>query len=300
MAPAQGHHHLRCDRRDPHAVRCRPICRSRREEIADAAIGPPRPAPPSCICTRATPKTGRPDQTPEAFARFPAAYQAAHRLRRSTSRPAAPLHDDRGAGAPGGDLQARGRLAQHGLDEFRPVPDARAASRTSSTTGSRRISRTRATSSSATPSRTSNSSSQLARQRHALRVRVLRHRPSLQPAPTSSTAASSSRRCSSRPCSASWAASARIPRTSLHMKRTADRLFGDQYRWSVLGAGRKPVADRRDGRRDGRQCPRRARGLACGPVRASSPSERRASDAARQIIEGLGLESRPRTRRARS
>ncbi len=22
------------------------------------------------------------------------------------------------------------------------------------------------------------------------------------------------------------------------MKRTADRLFGDQYRWSVLGAGR--------------------------------------------------------------
>jgi uncharacterized protein (DUF849 family) len=30
----------------------------------------------------------------------------------------------------------------------------------------------------------------------------------------------------------------------LHMKRTADRLFGDNYRWSVLGAGRAqmPVA----------------------------------------------------------
>jgi uncharacterized protein (DUF849 family) len=30
----------------------------------------------------------------------------------------------------------------------------------------------------------------------------------------------------------------------LHMKRTADRLFGDQYRWSVLGAGRNqlPIA----------------------------------------------------------
>ena len=28
------------------------------------------------------------------------------------------------------------------------------------------------------------------------------------------------------------------------MKRTADRLFGDQYRWSVLGAGRNqlPIA----------------------------------------------------------
>ena len=23
----------------------------------------------------------------------------------------------------------------------------------------------------------------------------------------------------------------------MHMKRTADRLFGDHYRWSVLGAG---------------------------------------------------------------
>jgi uncharacterized protein (DUF849 family) len=28
------------------------------------------------------------------------------------------------------------------------------------------------------------------------------------------------------------------PEDILHMKRTADRLFGDQYRWSVLGAGR--------------------------------------------------------------
>jgi uncharacterized protein (DUF849 family) len=30
----------------------------------------------------------------------------------------------------------------------------------------------------------------------------------------------------------------------MHMKRTADRLFGDNYRWSVLGAGRAqmPVA----------------------------------------------------------
>jgi len=28
------------------------------------------------------------------------------------------------------------------------------------------------------------------------------------------------------------------PEDVLHMKRTADRLFGDQYRWSVLGAGR--------------------------------------------------------------
>jgi uncharacterized protein (DUF849 family) len=32
------------------------------------------------------------------------------------------------------------------------------------------------------------------------------------------------------------------PEDVLHMKRTADRLFGDQYRWSVLGAGRNQLA----------------------------------------------------------
>ncbi|MEH6445306.1 MAG: 3-keto-5-aminohexanoate cleavage protein [Oceanospirillaceae bacterium] len=32
------------------------------------------------------------------------------------------------------------------------------------------------------------------------------------------------------------------PDDVLHMKRTADRLFGDQYRWSVLGAGSKQMS----------------------------------------------------------
>ena len=32
------------------------------------------------------------------------------------------------------------------------------------------------------------------------------------------------------------------PEDVLHMKRTADRLFGDQYKWSVLGAGRNQLA----------------------------------------------------------
>jgi uncharacterized protein (DUF849 family) len=31
------------------------------------------------------------------------------------------------------------------------------------------------------------------------------------------------------------------PDDVMHMKRTADRLFGDQYRWSVLGAGRNQM-----------------------------------------------------------
>jgi uncharacterized protein (DUF849 family) len=45
----------------------------------------------------------------------------------------------------------------------------------------------------------------------------------------------------------------------MHMKRTADRLFGDDYVWSVLGTGRNqlPIADAVRGF-DGRQPARRA------------------------------------------
>ena len=32
------------------------------------------------------------------------------------------------------------------------------------------------------------------------------------------------------------------PEDVMHMKRTADRLFGEQYKWSVLGAGRNQLA----------------------------------------------------------
>jgi len=78
------------------------------------------------------------------------------------------------------------------------------------------------------------------------------------------------------------------PEDVLHMKRTADRLFGDRYRWSVLGAGRSqlPIAAQaaamggnvRVGLEDS---------LWSGPGRlAESNAEQVRS--ARQIIEGLG------------
>lgn len=80
------------------------------------------------------------------------------------------------------------------------------------------------------------------------------------------------------------------PDEVLHMKRTADRLFGDAYRWSVLGAGRN-------------QLPIAAMAAAMGGnVRVGledslwiGPGELARSNAdqvhkARQIIEGLGLE----------
>ncbi|MBC6417187.1 MAG: 3-keto-5-aminohexanoate cleavage protein, partial [Rhodospirillales bacterium] len=34
------------------------------------------------------------------------------------------------------------------------------------------------------------------------------------------------------------------PKNVIHMKRAADRLFGDDYRWSVLGAGRNQTPRR--------------------------------------------------------
>lgn len=80
------------------------------------------------------------------------------------------------------------------------------------------------------------------------------------------------------------------PEDVIHMKRTADRLFGDQYRWSVLGAGASQL---------------RIAALAAsmgGNVRVgledslwAGPGKLARSNAeqvrlARQILEGLGLE----------
>jgi uncharacterized protein (DUF849 family) len=80
------------------------------------------------------------------------------------------------------------------------------------------------------------------------------------------------------------------PDEVMHMKRTADRLFGENYRWSVLGAGRN-------------QLPIAAMAAAMGGhIRVGledslwgGPGKLAESNAeqvrmARQIVEGLGLE----------
>ena len=73
------------------------------------------------------------------------------------------------------------------------------------------------------------------------------------------------------------------------MKRTADRLFGTHYRWSVLGAGRNQLSiaaqaaamggNVRVGLEDS---------LWSGPGRLAQSNAEQVQ-AARQIIEGLGL-----------
>ncbi len=79
------------------------------------------------------------------------------------------------------------------------------------------------------------------------------------------------------------------PEDVAHMKRTADRLFGDQYRWSVLGAGAAQMriaaiaaamgGNVRVGLEDS---------LWAGPGRLATSNAEQVR-LARQIIEGLGL-----------
>jgi uncharacterized protein (DUF849 family) len=80
------------------------------------------------------------------------------------------------------------------------------------------------------------------------------------------------------------------PEDVAHMRRTADRLFGRQYEWSVLGAGRNqlPIAamaaamggNVRVGLED-------SLWIGAGKLAESNAAQVRK---ARQIIEGLGLE----------
>ncbi|HEY1245164.1 MAG TPA: 3-keto-5-aminohexanoate cleavage protein [Hyphomicrobiaceae bacterium] len=80
------------------------------------------------------------------------------------------------------------------------------------------------------------------------------------------------------------------PEDVLHMKRTADRLFGDEYRWSVLGAGRNQMAiaaqaaamggNVRVGMEDS---------LWIGPGQLAKSNAEQVTKV-HQIIEGLGLD----------
>jgi uncharacterized protein (DUF849 family) len=80
------------------------------------------------------------------------------------------------------------------------------------------------------------------------------------------------------------------PEDVAHMKRTADRLFGNEYQWSVLGAGRNqlPIAAQsvalggnvRVGLED-------SLWIAPGQLAETNAQQVRA---VRQVIEGLGME----------
>jgi uncharacterized protein (DUF849 family) len=80
------------------------------------------------------------------------------------------------------------------------------------------------------------------------------------------------------------------PEDLMHMKRTADRLFGDSYRWSILGAGKNQMtlgamgaamgANVRVGMEDS---------LWCGPGKLAESNAQQVIKM-RQILEGMSLE----------
>ena len=127
----------------------------------------------------------------------------------------------------------------------------------------------------------------LHRQRHPLRVRVLRHRPSLQPGafrrPGPRQAALL------RPVGLRHPRRHRLaPRGRAHMKRTADRLFGTDYRWSCSAPARASCASR--------PCRRRWEATSASASRMSLGGQGKLAKSnaeqvrlARQIVEGLGL-----------
>ena len=184
------------------------------EEIADAAIGAAEAG--AAIVHLARARRARPAARPDprGLRALPAAHQAGDQGRDQSDHRRRALHDGAGAREAGRDVQAGSRLAQHGLDEFRAVSDAEPLQDLQARlggAGARELARSRV------PQHLQGHRIRAAharRLRHALRVRMLRHLRISTISRISSSAASSSRRCSCRRCSASSAASARIPRTS--------------------------------------------------------------------------------------
>jgi uncharacterized protein (DUF849 family) len=80
------------------------------------------------------------------------------------------------------------------------------------------------------------------------------------------------------------------PEDVMHMKRTADRLFGGDYRWSVLGAGKMqlPIAAMSAGM-GGNIRVGLEDSLWIGPGRLARTNAEQVG-LARKIVEGLGLE----------
>ncbi len=79
------------------------------------------------------------------------------------------------------------------------------------------------------------------------------------------------------------------PEDVMHMKRTADRLFGDSYRWSVLGAGRNQLAIAAAAAMGGNVRVGLEDSLWIGPGQLARTNADQVKKV-RQIIEGLGKE----------
>ena len=145
-------------------------------EIADAAVAAAEAGAAIVHLHARDPVDGHPTQDPEVFPRVRARHRAPLRRRHQLHDRRRGDDDDRGASAAGAAAEARGGIAQHGLDELRPLSDAEALQGLQVRLGaavSRRVGRSHlqehVQGHRVHPDL-------VRRQRHALRDRVLRHR----------------------------------------------------------------------------------------------------------------------------
>ena len=215
------------------------------QEIADAAIGAAEAGAAIVHLHARNPKDGRPDQTPEAFAPFLKVIKQRSNCVVNITTGGAPTMTVEERLRPAATFKPEVASLNMGSMNFGLYPDARRASRNFKHDWERAY--------------LEGSKDRIFKQ-HLRRYRIHPAPPAPRTArasrssattsatstrsPISSIGAWSSRRFSCRACSAFSAASAPHPEDVMHMKRTADRLFGDDYRWSVLGAGRNqmPIA----------------------------------------------------------
>ena len=153
------------------------------DEIAAAAIGAAEAGAAIVHLHARDPVTGTAGPEAGSVRPLPAAHQAGDQRGHQPDHRRRALHDRAGAGEAGRDLQAGSRLPQHGLDEFRAVSDAEPLQDLQARlggAGAREFARPRL------PQHVQGyrvRAAHAGRRRHALRVRVLRHRASLQSRP---------------------------------------------------------------------------------------------------------------------
>ena len=150
------------------------------QEIADAAIGAAEAGAAIVHLHARNPQDGRPDQTPEAFSPFLKVIKQRSNVVVNITTGGAPDHDRGRARQAGGDLQAGSRFAQHGHDELRALPDDPALQGQVQIRLGGALSRALARRHVQEHLRRHRiHPHDLRGEQHALRDRVLRHRPSL-------------------------------------------------------------------------------------------------------------------------
>ena len=258
-------------------------------EIADAAIGAAEAGAAIVHLHARNPKDGRPDQSPEAFAPFLQVIKQRSNCVINITTGGAPTMTVEERVQPGRDLQAGDRVAQHGHDELRPLPDAARQKEFKYDWEKPYLEGSRAGMFKNTfadieyiLTTCANNGSRFEIECYDIgHLYTLRHfadRGVVKPP------------FFIQSVFGILGGIGPHPEDVLHMKRTADRLFGDEYHWSVLGAGRNqmPIAAQaaamggnvRVGMEDS---------LWIGPGKLTESNAKQVANV-RKIIEGLGLE----------